>query len=55
MAQVPHESNDNGRRFTFSISIGLKKLTNKFTHPAPKLAHLASTLLNPIDSKILTE
>jgi len=45
----------NGRRFTLAIKTGLKKLTNKFKHPAPKFAHSALDCENPIDSNIETE
>ena len=55
---TPHPKQDNminGRRFTLAIKTGLKKLTNKLRHPAPKLAHSAFGFENPIDSKIETE
>jgi hypothetical protein len=50
-----HDRIDKGRRFTRAINSGLKKDTNKFIHPAPRLAHLASAEDNPIFSKMETE
>lgn len=56
--KTPHPKHDsmiNGRRFTLAIKTGLKKLTHKFKHPAPKFAHSAFDFENPIDSNIDTE
>lgn len=50
-----HEVSIKGRRLTFSIKIGLKKLTSKLRQPAARFAHLAFVDENPIDSKIETE
>lgn len=54
-AHPQQDVNINGRRLTFSIKTGLKKLTQRLRHPAAKFAHLALAGEKPMDSKIDTE
>lgn len=55
IAHPQHDVSMSGRRFTFSIKTGLKKLTKRLRQPAARFAHLALAGLNPIDTKIETE
>lgn len=49
------DNNITGRRLNFAIIIGLQQTIAKFMKPIPKFAHLASFLLRPADSNIITE